>query len=54
MGVAKGIFAGITSTTIGIKRKWDIAFGRVDVIRVTVLKYTPRCKTFTSEVSTET
>ena len=33
MGVAKGNFAGVSSTTIGSKRKWDVAFGKVDVIR---------------------
>ena len=33
MGVAKGSFAGISSTTIGCKRKWDIAFGKDDLVR---------------------
>ena len=33
MGVAKGNFSGISSTTISCKRKWDIAFGNDDVVR---------------------
>ena len=33
MGVAKGGFTGISSTTIGCKRKWDIAFGMKEVSR---------------------
>ena len=33
MGIAKGNFAGISSTTIGTKRKWDVAFGKDDVCK---------------------
>ena len=33
MGVAKGSFSGISSTTIACKRRWDIAFGEDDVVR---------------------
>ena len=33
MGIAKGNFSGISSTTIGTKRKWDIAFEKEDVCK---------------------
>ena len=33
MGVAKGNFGGISSTTIGCKRRWDVVFGKDDVVR---------------------
>ena len=33
MGVAKGGFSGMCSTTIACKRRWDIAFGEDDVVR---------------------
>ena len=33
MGIAKGNFGGISSTTISCKRRWDVAFGPDDVAR---------------------
>ena len=33
MGIDKGSFAGISSSTVAMKRKWDVAFGKDDVSR---------------------